>query len=45
MCIRDRYFEETAPLVEYYRKSNILREINGEGDIEVIGESLLKALS
>lgn len=39
------YFEETAPLVEYYRKSNILREINGEGDIEVIGESLLKALS
>ena len=38
------YFEETAPLVEYYRKSNILREINGEGDIEVIGEFLLKAL-
>ena len=38
------YFEETAPLVEYYRKRNILREINGEGDIEVIGESLLKAL-
>lgn len=38
------YFTETAPLIDYYRKEAKLVEIEGEGEIEEIGERLIDAL-
>ena len=38
------YFTETAPLIDYYRKAVKLVEIEGEGEIEEIGERLIDAL-
>jgi len=38
------YFTETAPLIDYYRKAAKLVEIEGEGEIEEIGERLIDAL-
>ena len=38
------YLSETAPLVEYYRKAGILREVDGEGTVEQVGEAIMKAL-
>ena len=35
------YLEETAPLIEYYRRVGKLREVNGEGAIEEIGQALV----
>ena len=39
------YREETAPLIDYYQVPGRLREIDGVGPIEKIGERLLKALN
>ena len=38
------YQEETAPLIDYYQVLGRLREVNGVGSIEKIGERMLKAL-
>ncbi len=38
------YMEETAPLVEYYRNSGTLVEIDGERSIDEVGASLIEAL-
>jgi len=38
------YVTETSPLIDYYRKASILTEIEGEGEIEEIGERLIDAL-
>jgi len=38
------YVTETSPLIDYYRKASILAEIEGEGEIEEIGERLIDAL-
>ena len=38
------YFEETEPLVGYYRSSGVLREVNGEGAVQGVGRLLLEAL-
>ena len=38
------YQEETAPLIGYYQVLGRLREVNGVGSIEKIGERLLRAL-
>lgn len=38
------YMEETAPLVEYYRKAGKLVEVDGGGSIEEVGRALLKAV-
>lgn len=38
------YFEQTMPLVEYYRKKGKLREINGMAAVEQVTEELLSAL-
>nr|MBC7245653.1 adenylate kinase [Chloroflexota bacterium] len=38
------YLEQTAPLVEYYRKRGLLVEINGELDIQGVRAELLAAL-
>ena len=38
------YFEETEPLVGHYRSSGALREVDGEGTVEAVGELLVEAL-
>jgi adenylate kinase len=38
------YFAETSPLIEYYKKTGKLVEINGEGEINKISERIVKAL-
>ena len=40
----DVYFEETEPLVGHYRSSGVLREIDGEGAVEAVGNLLVAAL-
>jgi adenylate kinase len=37
------YHDQTAPLIEYYRQSNLLREVDGSGDIETISAALIEA--
>lgn len=39
------YFEETEPLVEYYREVGILREVEGERPVQNVTKALLEALS
>lgn len=38
------FFKETEPLVDYYRLAGNLKEINGEGTIEDVGNALIAAL-
>ncbi|MCI0822210.1 MAG: nucleoside monophosphate kinase, partial [Chloroflexi bacterium] len=38
------FFEETKPVVDYYRGLGKLKEINGEGSIEDVGNALVAAL-
>ena len=38
------YFEETQPLVGHYRSSGVLREVDGEGAVDDIGNLLIDAL-
>jgi len=38
------YFEQTAPLIDYYRGRGVLAEVNGEQSIEDVQKDLLKAL-
>jgi adenylate kinase len=38
------YFEQTAPLIEYYRTHGQLVEVDGTQPIEVVTEKLLKAI-
>ena len=38
------YFEQTAPLIEYYRNHGVLTEVNGEQPIEAVERDLLRAL-
>jgi adenylate kinase len=38
------YFEQTAPLIEHYRKQGVLVEINGNQAIEAVTIDLLAAL-
>lgn len=40
----DVYFEQTAPLIQYYRQQGLLREIDGEQPIEAVYAALLKAI-
>jgi adenylate kinase len=40
----DVYFAQTTPLIEYYRKLGLLREINGDQDIPAVGAELVKAI-
>ena len=41
----DVYFAQTAPLIDYYQQAGKLVEIDGEGDIDGIGQRLIAALS
>ena len=38
------YWNQTAPLIDYYQKKNILKNINGIGEIEEITERILKVI-
>jgi len=38
------YFEQTMPLIEYYRHKGLLKEIDGEGNIEEVQAALVKAI-
>lgn len=39
------YFEQTMPLVEYYRDKDLLVEINGDQTIELVSDQLMKVLN
>ena len=41
----DVYFEETEPLVEYYRQLGKLRQVSGEGSVDEVSGSIMVALS
>ncbi len=38
------YTDQTAPLIAYYQKRNLLAEIDGTQGIEIVGQLLLKAV-
>lgn len=38
------YFEQTAPLIEYYQERGVLVEIDGNRDIELVNQSLLDVI-
>jgi adenylate kinase len=38
------YFEQTMPLIEYYRQAGVLIEVNGAQAIEAVSRDLLEAL-
>lgn len=40
----DVYFQNTAPLIDYYRQQEKLREIDGQQDVESVARDLLAAL-
>jgi len=40
----DVYFEQTAPLIEWYAKRQLLAKVNGEQSIEQVGVDLLAAI-
>ena len=40
----DIYFAETAPLIDYYKKSGKLIEIDGEGNADEVGKRIIDSL-
>ena len=38
------YWEQTAPLLKYYKKRNLVNDVNGIGAIPKITEQIIKAL-
>ena len=38
------YFQQTAPLIDYYKRAGNLTEIDGERDVEQVGKSLVSVL-
>ena len=38
------YWKQTAPLINYYQKKNILKNIDGIGEVEEITERILKVI-
>ncbi len=38
------YFEQTAPLIDYYREAGILHPVDGEGDIEAVNAAILEVI-
>lgn len=39
------YFSQTAPLIDYYRAADILREVDGEQSIEEVGTELIEKIN
>lgn len=40
----ETYFNETAPLIEYYKNKNVLKTIDAQGSIDEVWERLLKVV-
>ena len=40
----DTYFNETSPLIDYYKNKNVLGSINADGTIDEVWERLLKVV-
>lgn len=40
----DLYYEQTAPLLEYYRNQGVLTEIDGSGNIEEVQQRIRESL-
>ena len=38
------YWEQTAPIIQYYKDLGILKEVNGIGSIEEISKNIIKAI-
>ncbi len=38
------YFEQTLPLVDFYQEKGLLREMDGQQDIETVGTALLEVI-
>jgi adenylate kinase len=38
------YFQDTAPLIDYYKRQGKLVEINGEGDVKEISQRIVRAI-
>jgi adenylate kinase len=38
------YFEQTAPLIEFYRAAGLLAEVDGTQSIETVSEQMLAAI-
>ena len=41
---QDVYWNQTAPIIKYYRENKILKEVNGLGSIEDITERIIKVI-
>ena len=39
------YWEQTAPLIKYYQNKNILKDIDGVGNIEQITNRILEVIN
>ena len=39
------YWEQTAPIIQYYKDLGILKEVNGIGTIEEISQNIIKAMT
>ena len=39
------YWEQTAPIINYYKKLNLIKEINGLGTISEISERIFKGIN
>lgn len=45
--VRERlatYFDQTVPLIDYYRETDRLREVDGEGEVDDVGNRVITAL-
>ena len=40
----DIYFEQTTPVIEYYRGKKVLKELDGSLKIEAVGKVMLAAI-
>lgn len=40
----DTYFNETAPLIDYYKNKKVLKSINADGSIEEVWQRLIKVI-
>ena len=38
------YWEQTAPIIQYYEKLGILKEVDGIGTIEEVSQNIIKAI-
>ena len=42
---QDVYWNQTAPIIDYYRKVNLLKEVNGFGSIEEVTQRIIKVIN